>query len=206
MRQYDVDRMRPEELSAVITTLGRAFYNDPLFGFFVPDLLHQTKGLLGFMNGAVNDALPFGEVWVAHSDGDVAAAAVWLPPGAYPRGVRRDVMTNFRTVPAFVRARGRIGPSLKLLNAVDKAHKAIKAPHYYLAVLGSDPLRRRVGAGTAVLAPVLERCDAEGVAAYLETQKEENIAYYARHRFEVVSKLHNPPCPPVWTLLREPTF
>ena len=38
----------------------------------------------------------------------------------------------------------------------------------------------------------------------LETQKEANIAYYARHRFNVVRRLEIGRCPPVWTLLREP--
>ncbi len=204
MRQFDVDRMRPDELSGVVAALARAFYDDPLFGFFVPDLVNQAKGLLGFMSGAVNDAAPFGEVWVAHADGKIAASAVWLPPGAYPRGLRREVLTNVRAVPAFARARGRIRESLKLLAAVDKAHHEIKTPHYYLAVLGSDPLFQRVGAGSAVLEPVLDRCDAEGLPAYLETQKEANIAYYARHRFDLVAKIDNPPCPPIWTLLREP--
>jgi hypothetical protein len=204
MRTFDVDRMRSHEESAVIAMLGRAFYDDPLFGYFVPNLLHQTKGLLGFMNGAVKDARPFGEVWVAQTDGKVAAAAVWLPPGGYPRSPQREVMTNARAVPAFARARGRIRDSLKLLAAVDKAHKDIDAPHFYLAVLGSDPLYQRVGAGSAVLGPVLERCDDEKLPAYLETQKEANIAYYARHRFEVVRRLDMPPCPPIWTLLRQP--
>jgi len=188
----------------VIAALARAFFDDPLFGFFVPDLLHQTKGLLGFMNGAVKDAQPFGEIWVAHDSGKVASAAVWLPPGAYPRGTKREVLTNLRAVPAFVRARGRIGASLKLLAAVDKAHKDVDSPHFYLAVLGSDPLYQRVGAGSAVLGPVLERCDEEGLPAYLETQKEANIAYYARHRFEVVRTIEAGPCPTVWTLLRNP--
>ena len=183
MRQFDVDRMHPDEEPAVIAALGRAFFDDPLFGYFVPNLVHQTKGLLGFMSGAVKDASPFGEVWVAHTAGKVAGAAVWLPPGAYPRSTKREIMTNVRAVPAFARAGGRVGQSLKLLAAVDKAHKDVGAPHYYLAVLGSDPAFQRTGAGTAVLAPVLERCDAEGLPAYLETQKEENIAYYARHRF-----------------------
>jgi GNAT superfamily N-acetyltransferase len=202
--QFDVDHMQPSEEPAVIASLGRAFYDDPLFGYFVPNLLHQTKGLLGFMSGAVKDAVPFGEVWVAHTTGKVAAAAVWLPPNAYPRSTKREVMTNVRAVPAFARARGRILDSMKLLAAVDKAHKDVGGPHYYLAVLGSDPSFQRVGAGSAVLAPVLERCDAEGLPAYLETQKEDNLAYYARHRFELVRKLDNPPCPPVWTLLRQP--
>ena len=204
MRQFEVDRMEPREEPAVIAALGRAFFDDPLFGYFVPNLLHQTKGLLGFMSGAVKDASPFGEVWVAHADSQIAGAAVWLPPGSYPRGTKRDVLTNVRAVPAFARAGGRVRQSFKLLAAVEKAHQDVDAPHFYLAVLGSDPLFQRTGAGTAVLAPVLERCDAEGLPAYLETQKEANIAYYARHRFEVVRKLDAPPCPPVWTLLRNP--
>jgi hypothetical protein len=204
MRSFDVDRMHPQDEPSVIAMLSRAFYDDPLFGYFVPNLLHQTKGLIGFMSGAVKDARPFGEVWVAHTDGKVAAGAVWLPPGGYPRSPQREVLTNVRAVPAFARARGRIRESLKLLAAVDKAHKDIDGPHFYLAVLGSDPLFQRLGAGSAVIAPVLERCDNEKLPAYLETQKEANIAYYARHRFQVVRKLDMPPCPPVWTLLREP--
>jgi GNAT superfamily N-acetyltransferase len=196
--------MEPHEEPAVIAMLARAFYDDPLFGYFVPNLVHQTKGLLGFMSGAVKDARTFGEVWIAHADSKVAAAAVWLPPGGYPRSPQREVLTNVRAVPAFARARGRVRESLRLLAAVDKAHKDVGAPHFYLAVLGTDPLYQRAGAGTAVLAPVLARCDTEGLPAYLETQKEENIAYYARHRFDVVRKLELGPCPPVWTLLREP--
>ncbi len=204
MASFAVDRMQAHEEPAVIAMLARAFYDDPLFGYFVPNLMHQTKGLLGFMNGAVKDARPFGEVWVAHTDDKIAAAAVWLPPGGYPRSPKREVLTNVRAVPAFARARGRIRASLKLLAAVDKAHKDVDGPHFYLAVLGSDPLFQRVGAGSAVLAPVLARCDGEKLPAYLETQKEANLAYYARHRFEVVRKLDMAPTPPVWTLLREP--
>ena len=76
-----------------------------------------------------------------------------------------------------------------MLGESDKAHHELKEPHYYLALLGTDPLYQRTGAGSAALQPVLERCDAEGVSAYLETQKEENLAYYARHRFELARKL-----------------
>ena len=40
---FDVDRMQPDEQSAVIAALARAFYDDPLFGFFVPDLVKQPR-------------------------------------------------------------------------------------------------------------------------------------------------------------------
>jgi GNAT superfamily N-acetyltransferase len=204
MRQFDVDRIQPGEESAVVAALGRAFFDDPLFGFFVPDLVKQTKALSAFMASGVKDALPFDDIWVAHAEGKVAAAAVWLPPGAYPRGLKRDVMSYVRSLPTFKLAGKRVFPAIGLLGAVDKAHHEVHGPHYYLAILGSDPQMQRTGAGTAVLAPVLTRCDTEGLPAYLETQKEENIAYYARHRFEVVQKIEAKGCPPIWTLLRQP--
>jgi GNAT superfamily N-acetyltransferase len=74
----------------------------------------------------------------------------------------------------------------------------------YLAILGSEPLYRGAGAGSAVLQPVLDRCDEQGLPAYLETQKESNLAYYARHAFDVVQKLEVHGVPPIWTLLRKP--
>jgi len=196
--------MSRDEQPAVIAALARAFYGDPLFGFFVPNLAKQHTGLLAFMAAGVKDACPFNEVWVAHADGKVAGAAVWLPPGAYPRNARRELASYVRSVPVFVRTGPRIGRAVKLLAAVDKEHHELRAPHYYLAILGTDPQFQRTGAGTAVLAPVLERCDAEGLPAYLETQKEENIAYYARHRFDLVQKIELDGCPPIWTLQRDP--
>ena len=61
-------------------------------------------------------------------------------------------------------------------------------PHWYLAVLGTDPSFQRTGAGTALLEPVLARVDAEGLPAYLETQKEANLAWYGRFGFDVVER------------------
>jgi GNAT superfamily N-acetyltransferase len=196
--------MEPGERSAVVGGLARAFYDDPLFGYFMPDPIAQSKGLLSFMGASVTDAAPFGEIWVARTAGKVACAAVWLPPGAYPRGVRRDLLTNLRGSPSFLRTGRRLTGALRLLNALDKAHHEIHEPHFYLAMLGTDPLFQRVGAGSAALQPVLDRCDTEGLTAYLETQKEENLAYYARHAFDLIEKVDLEGVPPVWTLSRKP--
>jgi GNAT superfamily N-acetyltransferase len=203
-RTFDVSRMQPAERSAVVGGLARAFYDDPLFNHFVSDPISQSKALLTFMGAGVSDATPFGEIWVARTAGKIACTAVWLPPGAYPRSTRRELMTNVRGAPTFVRSGRKLGGALRLLNALDKLHHEIHQPHFYLALLGTDPLYQRVGAGSAVLQPVLERCDTEGLTAYLETQKEENIAYYARHAFELIEKVDLDGVPPVWTLSRAP--
>jgi GNAT superfamily N-acetyltransferase len=204
-RTFTVDRIGANEEHAVVGMLTRAFYDDPLFGFLLPDLVQQTKGLMGFMQGGVIDAVPFGEVWVAHAEnGKIASAAVWLPPEGYPRGVRREFRTVYRSFPAFAHAGKRVVASMRLLAEVDKAHHALDEPHYYLAILGTDPLYQRTGAGSTALQPVLDKCDEQGMPAYVETQKEENLAYYARHAFELTRKIEAKGCPPVWTLWRKP--
>lgn len=203
-RTYDVERMRAGDQSAVVGGVARAFYDDPLFNYFVSDPVSQTKALLSFMGASVADAMPFGDVWIARTGGKIACSAVWLPPGAYPRGPRRDLMTNLRGLPTFIRSGRRLAGAIKLLTALDKAHHEIDEPHYYLAILGTDPLYQRQGAGSAALQPVLATCDSEGVTAYLETQKEENIAYYARHAFDLIEKIDVGGVPPVWTLSRKP--
>lgn len=204
VRELTVGRIQRDERPAVIGALTRAFYNDPLFEFFLPNQVHQTKGALAFMAAALADAEPFGDVWVARAGGEVASAAVWLPPAGYPRSRKRDLMTVVRGFPAFIHSGVRAFASVRLLNEVDKVHHEVGTPHYYLAVLGTDPLFRRIGAASAALQPVLERCDEEGLPAYLETQREENLAFYARHGFELQRKLDIRGVPPLWTMLRNP--
>ena len=55
-----------------------------------------------------------------------------------------------------------------------------------------------------MLGPVLARCDEDGVRAYLESSKEQNIPFYRRHGFEVTGEVRLPGGPPVWTMRASP--
>lgn len=80
-----------------------------------------------------------------------------------------------------------------------------RQPHWYLATLGTAPERQGRGVGSTLLATVLDRLDEEGLPAYLESSKERNVAFYARHRFEVVRELVVPHGGPrLWLMWREP--
>jgi hypothetical protein len=205
VESHQVAKMVPAEQPAVIAALARAFYDDPLFSFFLPQRVRQSRALLVFMGSGIKDTRRFDEVWVAHRNGSVAATAAWLPPGAYPRTVWREVLTYSPAIPTFAATGRRIPAALRLFGELDKVHhKHMQEPHWYLVLLGTDPSFQRGGAASAALEPVLTRCDAEGIPAYLETQKKDNLAYYARHRFEVVQQLDVRGCPPLWALRRDP--
>ncbi len=202
MHRFEITRLQPGEQRAAVATLARAFHDDPLFNFLVPDPLRQARANITLLQPLVVDARGFGEVWVAKAGSKVAGVAVWLPPGAYPRGVWRETLGILRDMRSVPRLGSRLPVAVRLQNELQRAHHRVKEPHWYLSLLGADPAFQRSGAGTALVAPILERCDTEGMPAYLETQKEENVPWYHRFGFEVVEELRVSGSPSMWTMQR----
>jgi GNAT superfamily N-acetyltransferase len=127
-------------------------------------------------------------------------AAYWDPPGHW----KTRPLDVLRAAPVLLPGIGRRLPkALKGLGRMEKAHAAFPE-HWYLAVLGTRPDRQGEGLGSALLAPVLERCDRDGVGAYLESSKERNIPYYRRYGFEVVGEVDFPGGPRLWPMWRDP--
>jgi hypothetical protein len=55
------------------------------------------------------------------------------------------------------------------------------------------------------MAPVLDICDREGLAAYLESSKESNVAFYRHRGFEVTGEVSVPDgSVRLWLMWREP--
>jgi GNAT superfamily N-acetyltransferase len=92
---------------------------------------------------------------------------------------------------------------MSALAAVDAKHP--KEPHFYLLAIGVDPPYQGQGVGSQLMAPILARCDAEGIPAYLESSKERNVPLYERNGFQVVEEMHLPGGgPPLWRMWRDP--
>jgi GNAT superfamily N-acetyltransferase len=202
MPAFSVRELDRRERREAVAVLARAFWHDPLFDVFAKDLLHEQRLLPLFFSAVMNDVVRAGgRAWVAEVDGHPRGVAGWLAPGAYPRGRRHDALFQAQAMAAVARVQHK-AMALRLLTELDRRHP--KDPHWYLAVLGVDPSQQGKGAGAALLAPVLAQCDAEGLPAYLETQKEANVPWYARFAFAVTGEIRLPSAPPVWCMRREP--
>jgi len=68
-----------------------------------------------------------------------------------------------------------------------------------------DPACQGRGIGSALMAPGLDACDQRGLPAYLETDTADNVRFYQRRGFRVLSRIDIPGAAELgmWTLQRD---
>ncbi|MEA3018592.1 MAG: hypothetical protein QOI47_116 [Actinomycetota bacterium] len=193
----DVRQVTASDLPRVSEALGKAFWDDPVMRFIIPPGKPDSR-LRALMRIEAKSSLQHDTAWMT---ADGAAAALWKPPGKW-KSTNGELL---RTLPGVIASlRGGFLLGLSVLGAVEKKHPT-HPPHWYLAVLGTETEAQGRGCGSAVLQPVLERCDREAVPAYLESSKESNIPFYERHGFRVTEKVALPKGgPSVWGMWRDP--
>ena len=76
--------------------------------------------------------------------------------------------------------------------------------HWYLPLMGVDPVAQGHGLGSALLRHALKTCDSDGLPAYLEATSARSRHLYTRHGFNVVEIIQAGTSPPLWAMLREP--
>jgi ribosomal protein S18 acetylase RimI-like enzyme len=126
------------------------------------------------------------------------AGAMWAPPGTWHVSFWELMRMGSLLIP-FGR---RIGEVMKGLSMLDEVHP--REPHWYLAVLGTDPAHQGEGLGSALIREVTARADGAEMPCYLESSKRENLLFYGRHGFETIKEIHLPDGPPLWCMWREP--
>ena len=192
------------ELTSASLVAMRAFFNDPFFRFLSPSGRLRSRSLSIFFRA---NLAHFGEggriVSVRQPNDTVVGVAAWLPAGRYPQSVRTQLSQIPGTFRALYRRPRALIDGTKYLSAVAKAHP--KEAHWYLFLLVADPSIQRSGVGTMLMHHGLALADAEGVGGYLETQNEDNLAYYRRFGYELRETLKPVRLgPPLYTMWRRP--
>jgi GNAT superfamily N-acetyltransferase len=179
----------------IIDALVKAFHDDPV-------MLHimrtgHAKKLRALFSSESKRALTKGALYTT-ADGPARGAAIWMAPGEWKIGG----LELLGQLPMLFRLGADAPRGLSLLSQVEKTHPA--APHWYLGVLGTAPEHQGKGIGSALVHPILQKCDEEGIPAYLESSKESNVPFYERHGFRVTSEINIKNGPTLWPMWRDP--
>lgn len=177
--------------------LADAFHDDPAFEWLLPNERRRPLGLRRFFAIELRAVgLARGSVWTTD---EFAGAAVSTDPGKW----RLPPHTLALHGPAFQRAFGlRLPRAVRILTRMESRH--VRRPHHYFAAIGVAPGHQGQGLGRGLMAPTLERCDREGLHAYLEASSERNTALYERLGFAVIRELHYGASQPLRLMLRPP--
>ena len=195
----DVRRLVPADVTGISEVLARAFYDDPAVEYVFPNSRTRHKTLRRFFAFQLRHTfIPRGECYTTEG---LHGGCLWMPPNPVGPGMRELL----QLVPLVAILKTRLPATLRMLTLMEAHHP--RTPHYYLGSIGTDPPWQGKGIGSAIMQPVLERCDEEGMPAYLESSKERNIPFYMRHGFEVSAELRSEDGGLVlWSMWREPVL
>ena len=179
--------------AGVIDALKLAFVADPATRWVWPDpqkyLMHFSSFVKAFGGKAFAQES-------AHYIGNYFGAALWLPPEVHP---------DFDQLIALLQSSGsdeakKDGP--KVFEKMSSYHP--NEPHWYLPLLGVDPLHHGKGLGSALLKHAIITLDHDYKFAYLESSNPKNIPFYERHGFELLGTVQVNTSPSIFPMLREP--
>ena len=186
-----------DEIPTLATILARAFDRDPLVDWWARKDRKRGAVIEEMFAHSLRHDVPLGAVYVAE---DYSGVAQWQPPDLPAPGWRERIgeMRLFARVAGLRHFRA-VWRSIGML---EERHPP--TPHFYLLAIGVLPGQQGRGLGTALMRPVLERCDREGVPGYLVCTAPHNIPLYERNGFRVTEELKLPKDGPLqWLMWRD---
>lgn len=185
-----------DDLDALGALLGRAYTDDPVWAWVYPQP-DRRRRLARMFRSLVRVTRDRGATVL--TDQATRGAAIWQRSDDRSLGV----LGNLRMGTAMIASGARIRRGQAVMRAIERRHP--HEPHWYLAVLGTDPAHQREGVGSALVRHVLDDHANISQPAYLETETETNVPFYQRHGFEVIDELDVPRGGPhLWLMWREP--
>lgn len=179
--------------TTVLDALKLAFVADPATRWVWPDTQKYLSNFSSFAKAFGGKAFAYER---AYYIGNYSGAALWLPPNVHPDV---DQLIELLQSSGSNEAKND-GP--EVFEKMSSYHP--NEPHWYLPLLGVDPLYHGKGLGSALIQHSIAVCNLDENFAYLESSNPKNIPFYERHGFELLGKIQVNTSPPIFPMLRKP--
>ena len=186
---------KAEDVAHLSYVMKRAFENDPFHRWLLPSDRSFRNGSHRIFASALKMSAFNGKLLTTS---DLAGAAIWTLPNYKPPAIEA---LKFYALLCWYGGT-RLPTLLKGIGLMER-HKP-EAPHWYLFAIGTDPQSQGSGVGTALIRPILDLCDRDGLAAHLDTNTERNVSFYESRGFRVSGEFDLPDGPHNWAMTREP--
>jgi ribosomal protein S18 acetylase RimI-like enzyme len=191
------------DLKRAVYVLARAFQDDPLFKYLVPDIRKRQYVLEIFFSIFLKFSIQNFKAYGVSKPID--GVAIWSFPnlkGMYLSGLFGiDLLKLVFSRMTF--------SFFKMLNIFSKSEKMRKKyapkPHYYLEAIAVLPKFQGKGLASKLIKPFLKKADKELVGIYTETMKASNVTLYEHFGFQCIEKYQLPNTDVnLWALFRSP--
>lgn len=177
----------------IINVQVLAFSADPVVRWMWQDPQQYLQHFPAFVSAFGGHAFKHDSAYYVEGYG---GAALWLPPDVFP-DEKALIAIIQSTVSESIQ-----GDVFAIFEAMGSYHP--RTPHWYLPLIGVDPLYQGSGYGSALMAHALILCDRHKIRAYLESTNPKNIGLYERYGFNVLGTIQKGTSPPIYPMLREP--
>jgi GNAT superfamily N-acetyltransferase len=190
------------DADSIAGVLVGAFLDDPGAVIFEPDPERRAAILPAFFRAWVRAAISDGGDLVVPEGDDLTGVASWFGPerhgpsdDALEAAGWDDVLATFGVAAA--------GRMLAMTAELERQHTLLAPwPHLRLDFFGVLPDAQGTGIGSRLIEHGHRAADAAGLACYLETFTEANVAYYRRRGWDVIATYRVADDVPVHALIR----
>lgn len=187
---HSVTRSEKDRFAATMTI---AFSTDPVARWAWPDPYQFMATFLPLVTLFGGKAFEHSSAYVA---GDFCGVAQWLPPNVQPDD--GPIGEHFEQTMSGLR----LGEVLHLFERMAAFHP--QEPHWYLPLIGVDPVYQGQGYGSQLMQHGLKACDRDHLPAYLEATSPDSRRLYERHGFDALGEIRSSDSPPLFPMLRKP--
>lgn len=172
------------QVPTAVAVLTAGMHTNPVNVAAMPDDGRRKVMSNTIFRAVTTGQLTKGKPFVAIQDGSIVGYCGNFAPGhCQLKGPEK-----LRTLPILLGAAGLSGTGRILSWFGEWAKHDPSEPHWHLGPIAVLPDSQGKGVGTAMMTAFCDMVDGDGIAAYLETDKDVNVGFYKKFGFEVVGE------------------